>query len=223
MKLSVHLLGLLLCGWWLPLGAVEQVQVCFNYGCQSEATVSYRDDQLAEIASLMAKAGHAEAERARLALAIGLLYRWAGEQSPIAADRGGNHADDGVYGKMDCIDHSTTTDRLLALLDRRGWLRWHRPIEIQRRAWFIFEHYSAAIEAQELAENFGEDAAPEFEAPDDTALLRDGWIAARPQPYSARRLVEQRFVVDSWFVPNGQAAVILPLSDWLRGEGSEVE
>jgi hypothetical protein len=39
------------------------------------------------------------------------LYGWAGEQSDIH-NRGGNYADAGI-GRMDCIDHSTSTTRLL--------------------------------------------------------------------------------------------------------------
>ena len=31
-----------------------------------------------------------------------------------------------------------------------------------------------------------------------------------------------QFVVDSWFVDNGQPAVILPLADWKKGAGPDV-
>jgi hypothetical protein len=31
-----------------------------------------------------------------------------------------------------------------------------------------------------------------------------------------------RFVVDSWFVDNGQPAVILPLDEWKKGAGPDV-
>ena len=31
-----------------------------------------------------------------------------------------------------------------------------------------------------------------------------------------------RFVVDSWFVDNGQPAVILPLAEWKEGAGPDV-
>jgi hypothetical protein len=32
-----------------------------------------------------------------------------------------------------------------------------------------------------------------------------------------------RYVVDSWFVDNGQPAVVMPLENWLAGEGPDVE
>jgi hypothetical protein len=31
-----------------------------------------------------------------------------------------------------------------------------------------------------------------------------------------------RFAVDSWFVDNGQPAVILPLDEWKKGAGPDV-
>jgi hypothetical protein len=100
----------------------DSLSVCYNYGCLAEAEVNYGAEQLAQVRDLLGVARNAAEERERLSLAIGWLLGWAGEQTPIAADRGGNFADDGVFGRMDCIDHSTTTTRLLRLLESRGWL-----------------------------------------------------------------------------------------------------
>jgi hypothetical protein len=88
---------------------------------------------------------------------------------------------------MDCIDHSTSTTRLLKLLEARGSLRWHQVLEPEVRNWALVfpAHWSAAIE-----EKTGGEA--------------------------------QRFVVDSWFVDNGQPAVILPLAEWKEGAGPDV-
>jgi hypothetical protein len=88
---------------------------------------------------------------------------------------------------MDCIDHSTSTTRLLRLLEARGSLSWHRVLEPEVRNWaFVFPaHWSAVIEEKTDV------AAP-------------------------------RFVVDSWFVDNGQPALLLPLEDWKKGAGPDV-
>ncbi|GHT96223.1 hypothetical protein AGMMS49545_20670 [Betaproteobacteria bacterium] len=129
------------------------------------------------------QAKDAAEERARLAVVIGRLYALAAEQSPIGGDRGGNFADDGVYGRMDCIDHSTNTTAFLRLLEARGALRWHKVLPPARRLRFwLLQHFSALIEAAEGAQ----------------------------------------YVVDSWFVDNGEAAIILPLEDWEKGEGLDV-
>ncbi len=140
-------LGCFLLLWALSVGAEERIAVCFNYGCYSQAEVVYSDEQLREVGFLLGKAHDAVQEREAISLAVGRMLGWAGEQSPIFADRGGNYADDGMYGKMDCIDHSTTTTRLLRLMESQGWLRYHRVLDPQVRSRFlIFLHYSALIE-----------------------------------------------------------------------------
>jgi hypothetical protein len=192
------------CGWrvktrptrrWFFLAAMsmtglaaadEPVAICHNYGCQAQATVTYSTAQLTQIDRQLLTAASAAEERQRLAPAIGQLYAWAGEQSAIHNDKGGNYADDGVSGRMDCIDHSTTTTRLLRLLAARGDLRWHRVLEPETRYLaFVFPaHLSAVIETTDAA--------------------------------------AERFAVDSWFVDNGQPAVILPLDEWKKGAGPDV-
>jgi hypothetical protein len=170
--------------------ADETVAICYGYGCLAHDDVQYSQAQLDEISRLMNAAVDAEEERKTLAAVIGQLYAWAGEQSVIKNDRGGNYADDGP-GKMDCIDHSTSTTRLLKMLEARGNLRWHRVREANVRHWgFVFAtHYSAVIE--EIGEGEGADG-------------------------------RGRFAVDSWFVDNGQAAVVLPLAEWKKGAGPDV-
>jgi hypothetical protein len=132
--------------------ADETVSVCHNYGCQSQVAVRYTEGQLGQLRRMMFAAKDAAAERGVLAVAIGRLYEWGGEQSDIANDRGGNYDDDNVAGRMDCIDHSTSTSRLLQLLVRRGYLRWHRVLEPQSRnfAGVIPVHWSAVIEEKNV-------------------------------------------------------------------------
>jgi hypothetical protein len=177
-----------------------RVKVCYEYGCLVEQEVDYAADQLAQVRGLLGAAGNAAEERDRLSQAVGWLLGWAGQQTPIAADRGGNVADAGVYGRMDCIDHATTTTRLLRLLESRGWLQFHRVLEpVRRIRYLVAVHFSAQIE----------ELAPAPEEPQPLAAEQDD--AAEPV----------RFVVDSWFRDNGQPVVILPLANWRDGEGEE--
>lgn len=176
-------------------GAQERIEVCYNYGCLNTATVKFGKRQLAQVRDLLDDALSAVHERELVGVAIGRLLGWAGQQSPIHADRGGNYADDGVYGRMDCIDHATTTTRLLRLLGRRGWLRWHRVLEpAVRTRLLVFDHWSAVIE----------------EAP--KAPYRD-----------ADPLSRKRYAVDSWFYDNGRPAVVMPLAAWMDWEEPRVE
>ena len=175
----------------LALGAQadERISVCFNYGCLTQAEVVYSEAQLAEIARLLGTARDAAQEREQLAVAVGLLLGWAGEQSPIVADRGGNYADAAVYGRMDCIDHSTTTTRLLHLLERRALLRFHRVLApALRQSFLIFAHYSALVEEID------------------------------PAKATQQQADASRYVIDSWFFDNGHAAAVMPLAQWQSGE-----
>jgi hypothetical protein len=137
--------GLLLACALGPARAGEDVMVCHGYGCARETEVSFGRYQLRELDGMLADAPSAADERLRLSLAIGQMYAWAGEQSPVWQDRGGNARDDGLPGAMDCIDHATTTTRFLRLLEELGMLCHHRVLEPVRRG-RVFEHHAAAIE-----------------------------------------------------------------------------
>ncbi len=177
--------------------ADDSVSVCFNYGCVTQATVKFSAQQLSRVTQTLAAAHDASEERTLLAQVIGTLYAWAGEQTPIHADRGGNFADAGVQGAMDCIDHSTTTTRFLHLLEQHDALHFHHVIATTRRGW-IFQHLTATIEELPLA------TASAVSATSTTA---------------AQRL---RFAVDSWYVDNGKPAIVLPLAEWFNYGGSGV-
>lgn len=225
------LLALLL-GCSLVAGADEKIGICYNYGCAAQAEIVYDERQLEEVGRLLALANSAESERALLAQGLGRLYGWAGEQSPVKNDRGGNYPDEGVEGRMDCIDHSTSTTRLLRMMERRGWLRWHRVLEARRRVRVVlFQHFSAVIE--ELPEARRATATAPATVPDYVpvmlamcncaAVLDDIPRPAVQEPVAESAAEPERFVVDSWFVDNGRPAVIMPLASWLQGEGPDVE
>jgi hypothetical protein len=164
--------------------ADETVTICYNYGCVSQAEVVFPERHLQQIRELLAASGSGEYERRFLAQAVGRLYAIAGKATPIHNDKGGNSADDGVDGKMDCIDHSLTTTRLLRMLEARGWLHFNRVLDPElRRRFIVSEHRSAVVE--EIATG-------------------------------------KRFVIDSWFVDNGQPAVVMPLEEWMKGGGPDV-
>lgn len=178
-----------------PLGRMAVIPVCHDYGCANETEVAFHEIQLQEVAAVLAGAETAAEERARLALVIGQLYVWAGRQSPVWRDRGGNYDDEGMPGSMDCIDHSTTTTRFLLLLAELGALRFHRVLEPQYRG-RLFVHYSAVIEEIDA------DGVQHAEGADGSYL--------------------GQFVVDSWFGDNGTPALVLPVEEWREGGGPDV-
>ena len=99
--------------------ADESISVCYNYGCNDESTAQFSKPQLRTLAIKLGSSRSAAEERKVLADVMGQLYYWAGQQTPVYADRGGKTSDDAMNGAMDCIDHSTTTTRILKMLERR--------------------------------------------------------------------------------------------------------
>jgi hypothetical protein len=133
----------------------EEVTICYNYGCYAKAPVDYSEAALGKLHQRLAAAGDATAEREAIAAVIGSMYAIAGEQTPVWRDKGGNYADAGENGKMDCIDHSTNTTAFLRLLQARGWLRFHQVLEPLRRVRFIFaDHWSARIRERETQRDY---------------------------------------------------------------------
>ncbi len=131
----------------------EEVTICYNYGCNARAPVNYGEQDLERLQRQLAAASDAKAEREAIALVIGRMYSIAGQQTPVWRDKGGNYADGGENGKMDCIDHSTNTTAFLRLLQARGWLRFHEVLEpLMRRRFFVADHWSARIRERETQE-----------------------------------------------------------------------
>lgn len=225
---------------WLPLAQGEAaVEVCFNYGCANRVEVVLAEDGLADVAGVLAQASDADSERAAIARAVGMMQRLSAAQAPIAADRGGNYRDDEVEGRMDCIDHSTTTTHFLELMAARGWLRFHRVLAVERRTpYLVLQHFSAVIEETDAPEPqpavpVAPAPVPDYIAPmlvfcDCGEVLGDigPGVVARPELESNEvpgHNPGARFAVDSWFVDHGEPAVVLPLAEWLNGEGPNVQ
>jgi hypothetical protein len=215
------------------LPAAERLSVCFNYGCVSEADAWLDGATLQAVHERLARAGEASEERLALAEAVAMLYRAAGRQTPIRADRAGNLLDAAVYGRMDCIDHSMNTTRLLRVLEARGWLRFHRVAEPARRTRVLFQHFSAVIEELDRPRGAHSGSAVGNQGAERDAVLLAlcdcGSLERAPAEAggegsegSTPEVVAQ-YVVDSWFVEHGERPVVLPLQDWLRGEGPNVQ
>ncbi len=129
----------------------EEVGICFNYGCSATATVRFEPGDLAEVERLFADVASPQEERTAVAQAMGRLYFHAALQTPTWRDRGGNLDDDGVEGRMDCIDHAHNTTAYLALLERSGWLRFHTVGERVQRGRLLTVHWGALIADQDGA------------------------------------------------------------------------
>jgi hypothetical protein len=169
-------------------GDVE-IEVCFNYGCQNTQTVGFTGSQVESLRQRLEKADDARSERDILSRAIADMYRWAGVHSPILVDRAGDYLDDGVYGRMDCIDHANTTTHMLDVLQRVSALRRHRVVAIvRRRSWLIMQHFSAAIEDIEDGRRYAVDTWFRDHAEPAVVMDMQSWMDGDyPDDWNLRR------------------------------------
>ena len=91
--------------------AQESVTICYGYGCLVQDDVRIEEVEWRGFKNRLSSAVDALQERELLAGIVGNWYALAGRQTPVRNDRGGNYADEGVSGAMDCIDHSMSTTR----------------------------------------------------------------------------------------------------------------
>lgn len=137
----------------------DEVSICYNYGCAVSAKVELDANVLHVVGRLLLRAGDEEKEREAIALAIGLFEVFAGQQTPTWADKGRNVDDDGVEGRMDCIDESANASSYLRLLEGRGWLKYHRVLDPLKRApRLLDDHWAARIAEKNTGQEFAVDS-----------------------------------------------------------------
>ena len=125
--------------------AESYVVVCYNWGCLKQVSVVYPDAWLKKTLAPLRQTKTPAEERAAAAEVVRKLYVKAAEQTPIGADEAGNEEDETVNGRMDCIDHSTTTANMLSLLQKKRALRWHAVGPYAHRTLLVASHYSATL------------------------------------------------------------------------------
>lgn len=135
------------------------ITICYNYSCAAQATITLDSDDLVQLDQLFQEVANAAVERGSIQLAVGLMSRVAGKQTPIHNDKAQNYNDDGVEGRMDCIDHSRTTTAYLKLIEARGLLQFHRVLEpVHRAPLLVNDHWSARIEETNSGTQFAVDS-----------------------------------------------------------------
>lgn len=137
----------------------DEVSICYNYGCAVTAQVNLQENELAAARKLLLRATDAVEEREAISRVIGLFEVVAGQQTPTWADKGRNVNDDGVDGRMDCIDESANATSYLHLLESKGWLKYHRVLEpVKRAPLLVNDHWAARIVEKKTGRAFAVDS-----------------------------------------------------------------
>lgn len=140
--------------------AAPRVDVCWDYGCDRQATVEIPDAGWQRIRSLFTRpAADPASERARIARAIALFETATGRMIGTEADLGGNRAGSGRDFQMDCIDESRNTDTYLHVLEDHALLHWHDVVERRKRApWILDQHWTAVVRERDAGSYWAVDS-----------------------------------------------------------------
>ena len=137
----------------------EEVSICYNYDCAVTAKVNLQVNELRAARRLLLRATDAVEERQAISLVIALFETVAGQQTPTWADKGRNVNDDGVDGRMDCIDESANATGYLRLLENNGWLKYHRVLDpVKRAPLLVNDHWAARIMEKKTGQEFAVDS-----------------------------------------------------------------
>lgn len=137
----------------------DEVSICYNYDCAVTAKIDLQVNELHAARRLLLRATDASGEREAISRVIGLFEVVAGQQTPIWADKGRNVNDDGVDGRMDCIDESANATRYLRLLESKGWLKHHLVLEpVKRAPLLVNDHWAARVAEKKTGREFAVDS-----------------------------------------------------------------
>jgi hypothetical protein len=167
-----------------PAPQKNTVWVCHAYGCQKQTRFRFRDEDIAALSAVMAKARKADTpaeERRAVAYAIGWMEDRVGKVIGTSADRPGmDFQGSGDPTQQDCVDEATNTTSYLLVLQANGFLKHHTvgtPFSKENllRGVAGWPHWTAVL--QETANS-------------------------------------QRWAVDSWIYANGENPAVVEVEKW---------
>ena len=120
----------------------SDVIFCHGFGCRFETEVPFKDDEIAKLRGILATgADGPEQEREAVKQAVAYFERHAAEFAGTGKDIAGNYTIGGDPTQLDCIDEAHNTARLLILLQKHGFLKYHTVAKIEGRGNFLDTRY----------------------------------------------------------------------------------
>lgn len=121
---------------------------CWGGTCAEVLRTSLDEAEWARVRAMFAPApANAEAERATVGQAIGLLESMVGPKTGTMGDRAGTFGNSAHPGQLDCNDEATNTTNYLRMMGADGLLRFHQVQDTATRGGFLFfgRHSSAVL------------------------------------------------------------------------------
>ncbi|MGE0667352.1 MAG: hypothetical protein AB7O49_12405 [Sphingomonadales bacterium] len=165
--------------------------VCANYQCTARYDVTLSDAEWARVRAVFEPpAADAAAERARIALAVGLIERIVGPKTNTTGDRpGATILTTRTRGQMDCIDESHNTTLYLRMMDRDGLIRFHEVAGPIKRGHVIDRWFHNTATVTDKATGVAWVIDSWFGANGETAdvVTAEAWLAGwEPETFKTR-------------------------------------
>lgn len=165
-----------------PEPAVEGFSVCTSFACESSVVISLTDDEKRRLGEIFEpEPDNAAEERARIALAVGLMERMIGPRVGTANDAPKNTWIKGKQTEqLDCVAEAANTTTYLMIMKSMGRIGFHEVVHPARRGVIPFTaHNTAVIRDVEFRREYavdswyGANGEPAHIAP--LPLWLDGW------------------------------------------------
>jgi hypothetical protein len=130
-----------------PAPNKHSISICYNYSCKTRRSIAFSEDDIQSIKAVFKQFDRSQSdERFAIARAIALFEKVAASQSPVYNDKAKNYNDNGLSGRMDCIDATVNTTRYLNFINNLGLIDRHQlQPPIYRSPYIMGQHWAAQI------------------------------------------------------------------------------
>lgn len=138
----------------------HSISICYNYGCKSKRRIIIHQDNIQSIKAVFGQSDTGRyGERLAIARAIALLEKVAATQSPVYNDKAENYNDNGLPGRMDCIDSTVNTTHYLEFINNLGLLHQYTlQSPVYRSPYLMGQHWAAQIQDQSDGQRYAVDS-----------------------------------------------------------------
>ena len=140
----------------------ERFSVCFQHTCAMVEHVSLSEAEWLKVGDFFTpEATSAAEERRQIAEAIAWLEIAVGSKIDALDDRGGNLEGFSASGnQLDCVDESTNSTTYLTMMEKAGFLKFHRVDGLATRGGLLFGDRHGRARHQGQVQPAGGRAAP---------------------------------------------------------------
>lgn len=140
---------------------LNQFEICQGGGCYQSNVTSLSELEWNAITRIFnVPANSAEAERQKIAQAVGVLEDIVGKKIGTAGDLAGTFDNSDYQGQQDCNDEAINTTTYMRLLKAGGFVKFHEIEDMRTRNFFFtgWPHTTAVIRETKTGERYAVDS-----------------------------------------------------------------